>query len=126
MYPKTQITKLKKKLRKSLLNRSVGNFSKKKLIKPEKKTKKGKSKAVNVVVCQHKTKKGICNKVIPFNDSSTGKMVRHLKNKHKTCVTKKEEGEENDAPYFLLMFIVTASLPFRCVDNEFFKNFVSL
>ena len=106
------------------ISKSWDFFKKKKLVKTGQKKKNGKSKSNNIVVCQFKTNKGICGKVISHNDNSTGKMVRHLSIKHQISVKKKDdEAGEDDPLYYLLMFIITASLPFRCVENEFFKKF---
>ncbi|RNA16694.1 zinc finger BED domain-containing 1-like [Brachionus plicatilis] len=47
----------------------------------------------------------------------SGKMIRHLERKHNISIKKNTENqEENDPIFLLLMFIITASLPFRCTD----------
>lgn len=85
-------------------------------------SKNGKKKPNKIVVCQVQTEKGICNKTLPHNDNSTSKMVRHLNSRHKISFAKSEV-KEKDTVYCLLMFIITASLPYRCVENRFFKMF---
>ena len=79
------------------------------------------------VTCQHNTENGPCKKTFPYVSESTGMMVSHLRNKHKFECTNKDEVNNNqtsgDACFLLMMFIITSSLPFRCVDNEFFKKF---
>ncbi|RNA27428.1 zinc finger BED domain-containing 1-like [Brachionus plicatilis] len=64
-------------------------------------------------------------KFFPHNDNSTSKMFRHLEQKHDIKLNNKFETDERekDPFYLLLMFIITASLPFRCVENKFFKLF---
>ncbi|CAF0985650.1 unnamed protein product [Brachionus calyciflorus] len=102
------------------------HFTRKKLkiIKIGKLTPKGKIKPNKIVICklQKKNNNGPCGKVLSYKDNSTGKMIRHLTRKH-SISTKKNSESESDPINYLLMFIITASLPFRCIENKFFKMF---
>ena len=53
--------------------------------------------------------------------------MQNLKNEFLNIKVNSELQESDalieDPKYFLLMFIITASLPFRCVENKFFKLF---
>lgn len=90
-----------------------------------KSNEKGEILPNRIVKCIVKTSNEICNLEFAHNDNSTGTMIRHLDNKHGIKLSQKIENNqrEKDPSYLLLMFIITASLPFRCVDNQFFKLF---
>ena len=97
----------------------LGLLYKKKNINPNAVYKNGKKKTSHIVVCKAQVKNGLCRHVISHNDSSTGKMIRHLGRKHNISIKKNTENqEENDPIFLLLMFKITSSLPFRCVENE--------
>lgn len=63
-------------------------------------------------VCSFKTNDETCGHKIT-NTSSTDKLIKHLKDKHKVDKpgNLNESTEENTPDYLLLMFIITACLP---------------
>ena len=93
----------------------------------DKKTKKKIIKKKFIVQLFDKT---VCGKYLA-NHNSTTSMINHLKT-HDIYISKKKtdnkpQNSSSDRTkalnYYLLMFIVTSSLPFRCIDNKFFKLF---
>lgn len=82
-----------------------------------------------VVKCMVITNNEACNFKVAYNDSSAPKMIRHLELKYKMILNKKIETDERekDPSYLLMMFIITASLPFRCVYKQIFAfcNFLN-
>ncbi|CAF1098726.1 unnamed protein product, partial [Brachionus calyciflorus] len=94
----------------------------KRKFKVNKKTKEKKM----FVTCNFQTPTGECKKTISHFSGSTGAMVDHLRTKHKFECSKTNSQNEisyDEKCYFLLMFIITASLPFRCVEKSYFKKF---
>ena len=95
-----------------------------KLINPTDKTKK---KTIKCLV-KHKDKTNCLYK--PNYHESTQYMWNHLKSKHgihrspEITKSKRSNVDEKATMYYLLMFIITAALPFRCVENSFFKQFI--
>jgi hypothetical protein len=89
-----------------------------KLIDPADKTKK---KTIQCLV-KHKDKTKCSYK--PNYHESTQYMWNHLKSKHGITKNKRSNFDEKSTMYFLLMFIITGALPFRCVENSFFKQFI--
>jgi hypothetical protein len=55
-------------------------------------------------------------------------MIKHLSNGHQIIDPKKalacNKIDAATQTYYLLMFIISAALPFLCVNNEYFKKFV--
>lgn len=91
--------------------------------------KKFKHKTKNIkskyVFCQ--VKKGdndkICGKKYKYS-SSTNKMKQHLEQEHRLFKDESTKDNENvDISFLLLMFIISAALPFQCVNNNFFIRF---
>lgn len=68
---------------------------------------------------------GICNYEIAQDNNSTSSMIWHLYHKHQIKICQKNESDEKekDPAYLLMIFIITSNLPFRCVENKFFKLF---
>jgi hypothetical protein len=71
-----------------------------------------------------------CGKKLKYHNS-TKYLFSHLENSHKIFQGKvkdtSDSNNKNDIEflnYNLMMFIITAALPFRCVENEYFKKFV--
>jgi hypothetical protein len=65
-----------------------------------------------------------CGKILKYHNS-TKYSLNHLQSKHK--ILEKLENSKNaikkDPKELLMMFIVTAALPLRCVENEYFVKF---
>ena len=73
-----------------------------------------------------------CKYVAKYHESTTY-LWTHLGNHHNIHKDQKSINEgkksskfvDNDSTnYLLLMFILTAALPFRCVENKYFKEFI--
>ncbi|CAF0980794.1 unnamed protein product [Brachionus calyciflorus] len=95
------------------------HFVKKKFTHKEKKIKS------KFVFCQKKKGQSDKNCGIFFKyNSSTNKMKNHLEKEHE--IFKDENSNKKasvDICYLLLMFVITAVLPFRCVNNIYFVKF---
>lgn len=83
------------------------------------------------VKCLHKVENGnICSKTLLHSSSSTTSMLNHLKSHGISDFPKKNASKIDNTnissskiQYYLLLFIISAALPFRCVENKYFKLF---
>lgn len=68
-----------------------------------------------------------CNHALKYI-SSTDKMIWHLANAQKIIDPNKiqlsQKYDYTTKNYYLIMFIISASLPFLCVNNLYFKIFI--
>ncbi len=92
------------------------------------KTTKMKSRKVK---CLYKVENGqVCSKILSHSSSSTTSMLKHLKSHGVSDFERKNETKIDNnnisstkIQYYLLLFIISAALPFRCVENKYFKLF---
>ena len=82
------------------------------------------------VKCLHKVDGKVCSKTLSHSSSSTTSMINHLKTHGISDFQKKNATKIDNTnisstkiQYYLLLFIISAALPFRCVENKYFKLF---
>jgi hypothetical protein len=65
-----------------------------------------------------------CGKMLKYHNS-TKYLLNHLQSKHKIIEKVKNSNNpiKKDPKELLMMFIVTAALPFRCAENKYFVEF---
>jgi hypothetical protein len=78
--------------------------------------------------CFKKVDNEICGKLLTYHNNTTS-LRNHLKTHEINFESKQDKNKLNngtsiiDLNYFLMMFIITAGLPFQCVENKYFKKY---